>query len=1083
METEGLLAAPDETVQRMQRRFRVALGAFLFVLVLALTPWTRDPAGDIKRLILGVASAGMVMAWLAASWRLGVPVRRPRIALELLLGLLIFLAIGTLRSPFPGVSMTQLGYFASLFLLYFVASQVYIEARHVNGLLMTLCAAMACATAYAFLQKVGWDPFPWTDRQLDVYTNLPGTFGNPNYAAHALILAIVIAIYFGARPDTRWGLGLALAFAVHQVFTDQRAGLIALAAAGVLLVSARISGYVIRGPIGRTVAGIALAVAVGIAAVSGYMLQNKARHEIALPLDGSLLLRYNGYLNAAAMALDKPLLGHGPGVYALRTPEYWTTFEQQWFAQEQRMNEHVHNDLLELAVDGGMPAAGLYLSALLLMMAFGLLLALSAPPGDRRKLGYMFAALFMVFLVDGLFGFNLRVPVSASVLFLMFGALEGLWAGGRPATVPARVPGAAGRIWRFGMAGAALFVAIWSINVFVSELCHHSGLRAHYEVLRVVNAPIDKQRDMDPERARSFVSARAAQAREAFKWGERLAPWNHIFAGRMGEADMALRDFDRAVTDLERALALNPYYIPTLARLGNAKLTLAQSLIDAAGKAKTVPEAAVPELLDDAQEYADQIANLCAMYPGAEDLKGRIANARATYLGALRPPAERAEIAAQWNAAEKHFETAIQLGARNHIDIYRLLAQLRKAKGDRKGEEEALVRAVQANPSDELMWRAFFDYTLQAKPSDRLRSTLYLLMSHISALDPPKNDALGRGYMVLAKYHAQEKDFSAADAAYENAVRVGSERADIWTAFAQYANRNDRLPLYEAKLNDAAAEAVSAQVISHPALAVGFLLLAEIRETKQADIDGAEAAFVRAVRFGPDRADVWANYANFARKNDRLGAFKETLESSCTECMANGPVPLVYVRAVCDVLEKGGGALDVATDALLRQFREYPEDNKRLMTVHLGWAAQLMLEEAVAAQAAGKTLCLTYLNLGIVLAGMDQFAAAETLFPPAMQCLEGENVAIAGTHWADVLQRSGRSDAAQNLLNDLVARFPETLMVRWAYAQLLAKTERVPEAVQEYDAILAFPFLQPSERQRIQAERTALLQAPAVEQP
>lgn len=1082
-EDEGLQSTPEDAVQRMQAHFRAALGIYVFVLVLALTPWTRDPAGDIKRLILSLSSAGMAVAWLAASWRFGVAVRRPRIALELLLGLLIFLAIGTLRSPFPGLSVTQLGYFASLFLLYFVTSQVYTEPRHVNGLLFALCGAMTCATAYAFLQKAGWDPFPWTGREMDVYTNLPSTFGNPNYAAHTIILAIVAALYFGSRPDTRWGLGLALLFAVYQYFTDQRAGLIALTAAAVLLASVRVAGFALRGSTARAAAAIVLSAGLGFAAVSGYMLQNKARHEIALPLDGSLLLRYNGYLNAAAMILDRPLLGHGPGVYAVRTPKYWTTFEQQWFAQEQRMNEHVHNDLLELAVDGGVPAAGLYLAALLLMTAFGLLLALSSPPGDRRRLGYTFAALFTAFLVDGLFGFNLRVPVSASLLFLFFGALEGLWAAARPAAARAAAPGALGRLWRFGMASAALVVAGWGLAVFVSELFFHSGLRAHYEVLRVVNAPIDKQRDVDPERARRFVATRASQARKAFEWGERLAPWNHIFAARMGEAGLALRDYERAVTDLERALALNPHFVSSLVRLGNAKLAMARGLINTAKKEETVPDKKAAKLLDEAREYADRISNLCAVYPAAEDLKGRIADARAQYLGALQPPAERAEIAAQLDAAGQHFERALQLGARNHIDIYRLLAQVRNAKGDREGEEEALVRAVQANPSDELMWRVFFDYALHAKPSDRLRSTLYMLISHIGDLDPPNNGALGQGYMVLAKYHAQEKDFDAADTAYENAIRVGSERADIWTAFAQYASRNDRLPLFEAKLGEITADAEAADVISHPALAVAYLLLAEIRETRQEDMDGAEAAYKQAVRLGPDRPDVWANYANFARKTNRLEPFKDALKSSCATCLRQGPTPLAYVRAVCDVLEHGGSALDAASGALLRQFREYPEDNKRLMTVHLGWAAQLLLEETVAAQANGAPICMTYLNLGIVLAAMDQFAAAETLFPPAVTCLDGENVAVAGTHWADVLQRSGRIEQAQNLLKDLVARFPETLMVRWAYAQSLVKTEHVPEAVQEYDAILAFPFLQPSERERIESERTALLQAPEPAQP
>ena len=1082
-ETEPELDVARESVLRMQRRFRIAIAGYLCVLVLALTPWTQDPAGDIKRLILLGGSAILAASWLAASWRRGVPVRRPRMANEVLLVFLAFFLAGTLLSPFRGVSVTQLCYFFALYALYFVASQVYNDARQVDGLLVAFVVALVLASLYAFAQKLGLDPFPWTDRDQDVYTNLPGTFGNPNYAAHTLILGIIAAIYLAWSQHNRWFLGAAGVFLVYQYFTEQRAGLIALAAVLVFLGCVWAAGKLWRPPVGRAAAALAITVALGLAGVGGYMLQNKMRNGSALPLDGSLLLRYNGYLNAAAMIMDRPLLGHGPGVYALRTPAYWTSFEQQWFAQEQRLNAHVHNDLLEVAVDAGLPAAGLYLSAMILGISFGLLFALSSRTGGRGRIGFMFAGVFLAFLVDGLFGFNLRVPVSASLFFVLLGCLEGLWSNAPAGAVRTARPGTWGRVWRTGMAGAAIFTAAWGLTVFVSELFLQAGLRAHFESLRILNASPGEQRGMDPEQARAFVMARAADARAALEWGERLAPWNHRFAGRMGEAGMALREYPRAVADLERALALNPYYIPTLARLANAKLALAEEGMDEAEAHKTAPDPKAARLLNEAEAYADQIMGLCPPFPTAEDLEGRICCARAKFLSESQPPAERAEIMAQWDAAEDHVTRAIALGARNHIDLYRLLARIREERGDRDGREEAIVRAVQADPADEIMWKTFFDYAMHAKVSDRVLSTLYLLIAHIGTLDPPRNDALAQGYMVLGYCQAQKKDLPSADAAYENAIRVGQDRADIWTAFAQYTRRNDKLPMFEAALDKTTAEAEADGVVSQNGLSVAQLLMAEIREASGQTPELIDAAYRKAVRFGPDRPDTWANYANFARKNDRMEEFKAVLKESCAKCLVDGPTPLAYVRAVCDVLERGASALEAASETLLRQFREYPENDARLRTVHLGWATQLLLEALAAAQESGAPLCMTYLNLGIILAGMDQFTAAEALFPPAMQCLDGVNAAVAGTHWADIMQRSGRLEEARNLLKDLAARFPDTLMVRWAYAQLLAKVNQVPEALQEYDAILAFPFLQPSERVRLESERTALMQAPVAPRP
>lgn len=1064
----------DTSIEFMQRRFRVALGVFFVLLTLTITPWTPDPAGDIKRLILSVGAAGLALAWLTASWRLGVPARRPRLFLELLLGLLLFYAASTLLSPYPMWSIGELVFFLALFGVYFVASQVYTHESQVHALFLFVCGAMAAASAYAFCQKAGFDPFPWTDREEDVYTNLPGTFGNPNYAAHMLVPAMFLAGCLALRRATAWCAGFLGVFALYQYWTEQRGGLIAIAAAIVLLLCAGLARRVIKGATRRAVVTLVLVAALGMAGIGAYMLQNRLRNGTALPLDGSLLIRYNGYLNAAAMVLDHPLLGHGPGVFALSTPAYWTAFEQQWFAQEQRMNAHVHNDLFEVAVDAGLPAAGLYLAVLVVGVCFGLLMAWRATGADRRRLGLTFAACLFAFLVDGLFGFNLRVPVSATLLFLLLGVMEGLYGREAAAHPEGLSSGRLGKAWRVGMAGLAIACAVWGALVFSSQFLLQQGLRYHMRAIKVVNASPQERKGVDPKEATAFVKSETQKARQLLEAGERLAPWNHLLAGRLGELAMAVGDYAAAVTQLERALRLNPEYVPTLARMANAKLALAEAALADAAAAQTPPPESAIKLLDEADRYASRAQELCAPFPTAEDLKGRIACARATCLSRLQPPAAASEIRTRWAEGAEHFERAIQLGARNHIDLYRLLARAREEQGDEAGKEEALVRAAQANPADELMWAGFFDFALRSACSDRVRSTVNLLISHIGQLEPPRPDALSNAYLVLAKCYSEQGNLNAADLAYMDSVKYGADQATVWTAFAQYANKNARIGLYRAELAKAADAAEAAEVLTQHALAVGCLLEGEILEAAP-NLDGAEAAYTRALRFGPDRPDVWANFANFARKNGRLDTFKEALRASCKRSLEYGPTPLAYVLAVSNVLEQGPTALDAATDALLKQYREYPGDRKRLLTIHLGWVTQLFVEAMAAAQQSGAAPCMANLNLAIVLAGMDQFAAADTLFPAAMHCLDGQNVAVAGMQWADTMQKMGRMQEALNLLSDLMARFPDMTDIRHVYAQTLGKAQKIPEAVQEYDALIALPFLSPSVRDQLQKERDALL--------
>lgn len=1068
----------QEQVQGMHRWFRAAIAGYLCLLVLAVTPWTPDPAGDIKRLLLAAFSASLAVAWLAASWRRGVSVRRPRIALEVLLGMLVCYGIATVRSPYPGFSVTELAFFGSLFLLYFVASQAYTKEPEVLALMKTLCAAMTAASVYALFQKIGLDPFPWTDREQDIYTNLPGSFGNPNYAAHTLVLALIMAVLVARHAGKRWVWAVPVLFAVYLYFTGQRGGVIGLGAATILLLVARGASRFISNPIKRVMAALLITALVAAVAVGCYMLQNKARNGVALPLDSSLLLRYNGYLNAAAMILEKPLLGHGPGVYAVTTPAYWTTFEQQWFAQEQMMNAHVHNDLLEVAVDAGLPAAGFYLALLLLGACYGLLTAFTASGAERRRLGYAFAALFLTFLVDGLFGFNLRVPVSASVLFLMLGALEGLWASADTRAAPLRRPGLPGIAWRLGMAGAAVVIAVWGTRVFLSEFMLQRGLKHHHLMMKVLNAPPQEKRAMDPQKAAAFVEAQREMAEAALTWGERLAPWNYLFAGRLGETEAAARAYDAAARHLDRALRLNPYYVPTLARLAGTRIAQVEAALSLEQPGPTEADKTLEALLEDAGRHAGRISELCPAFPIAEELKGRIACLRAKCLARRDPPADRVEIEEQWKQGEAHLERAIQLGAKNHIELYRLLAQVRETLADPEGEEEALVRAAQANPGDELLWDMFFSFAIRAKVTERLKSTLNMLIAHIVSLDPPRHDAVANGYLALARCLTETKDLAGADEAFVNAARYGVEQEGVWKAFAQYAHEHERLPLYEQSLREAVQASIESGAPTHPGLAIAHLLLAEIYEGQKppADTAAIEAVYQQAVQFAPDRPDVWANYANFARKQDRMDAFKETLKASCRKAIETGPTPLAYVRAVFDALDQGPVALESSTATLLRQYREYPPDNVHLVTVHLSWAAQILFDVAVNAQDGETPLCMTWLNLAIVLSGMEQYAVAESLYPRAMQCLEGENIAVAGVQWASTLQRTGRMPEALNLLRDLLGRFPDTPDLRHAYAQALARNQQITEALQEYDRLLDLPYLPPNVTQQLETERNALLQ-------
>lgn len=748
---------------QMERQFRIAIGAFLVVLVLAIYPFTNDPSGDIKRLITGWAAFALGSVWLGAVWTGRLPIRRPGVSLPLLLALLALFLIAALRSEFRWIGLLETGSFFFLFVLYFIASQVYRDITQARRLLLVVCWAMALASCYGFMQKAGLDPFPWADRSSEVYTNLPATFGNPNFAAHALILAIIMVVYLMAT-GLRWWWGsiFLLIFLTHLRFTGQRAGIIALAAAAFLVAVAWLFGRRTKRPVTAAAFVLILVMIISVAGAGVAMAVSKWRTGTSIPLDTSLVIRYQSYVSAADMLFDRPLLGYGPGVYGIAYPEYWTPFEQEWFAQELSMNAHVHNDLIELGIDAGLPAAGLYFTLLVLGMGYGLVMAFTPGPPERRRLGYMFAAFFLAFLVDGLFGFNLRVPVSAGIFFLTLGLLDGLWAASQPVeTVISRSRNPLPRLALF--AALMLFVLLESCR-FSAAYCMQQGMRAQLK------------RDYP-------------KARESFELGRSLAPWDGDFERRLGQVSIGEHDFDNAVRHFERALEINPYYILGRVPLAQTKMAVAQHLVQQ-DNAKVNDALAI---LDQAIDHLEELLKICPMFPPAHDMLGRVASVSALFVTQSGAPDAPGRAAAYWRSAETHLLKAIEYELENRSELYRMLAKVRIALGNQDGAEQALVRAAQADPADTETWPIFLDLANNRKDYDRLRNTLYAQIQRLKEADTLKPEALATAYLYLANVLENGyTDLDAVDQAFWGAVEYGPLRPEIWTNLARYAREKNR---------------------------------------------------------------------------------------------------------------------------------------------------------------------------------------------------------------------------------------------------------------------------------------------------
>ncbi|MCX5759158.1 MAG: hypothetical protein NTU83_11750, partial [Candidatus Hydrogenedentes bacterium] len=568
---------------------------------------------------------------------------------------------------------------------------------------------------------------------------------NPNFAAHTLVLAVVMAVYLATARRMVWCVGFAALFLAHLRFTGQRAGWLSLLAAVMLLAVYALTRRRIRRP-ARAVAATLLIVgvlgAVGFAAAMGI---SKARTGSAYPLDLSL--------------------GWGTGNYRIEYPPFWTPYEQRWFGEELRQNAHVHNDLLEFAADAGLPAAGLYLAFLVLGIGYGLYMAATFAEPLKRRLGLAFAALFAVFLVDGLFGFNVRVPVSAAILFLVAGAMEGFWysnVSAEPA-VSFRLP----RVLREDWKVVALAVSVLYTGV---ETCSLASQVFYQDALGLVQA-------------RQY-----GRADTGLKWAERLGPWNAKLARQRGIIAMARRDWSGAIGHLERSLKRDPYYITTLVLLARSQMSMA--LNDAS--VRRAPDKQCMAELDEAEATVRRALKLCSTFPPTEDLLGRISSSRAMFLKAM-PGNTEERIGQMWQTAESHFLKAIQYGAQNSSETYRQLAQVRIALHNYEGAEAAIVRATQADPADNANWPFFYGFACNAKRYDRFGKALDWRIARLAEKTPPDTANLATAYLWKGSIEQDGvKNLDVAERAFRDAVTMTPSRPDTWSAYARFAETAQR---------------------------------------------------------------------------------------------------------------------------------------------------------------------------------------------------------------------------------------------------------------------------------------------------
>lgn len=355
-----------------------------------------------------------------------------------------------------------------------VALQVVRVRRDLRGLAAALVSGAAIVSAYGVLQFLGFD---WADRSIE----MPGfevrrafaTFGNPNFLAALLVLALPVAtgLALGARRSVAWAAwwtasGL-IAAALLATFTRGAwlAGVIGMAAFVWALGSnaIRVAG---RSRLAIGLVGAALAVVIAISLASSGEVNIIERLTVGASTGERVLTLQAGF----AAAAERPMLGWGPDRFLAAFRQVRPDRYAEQFGTIATIN-NAHSWPVQAAATLGIPAALLFLGALVWPIAATVRLLprrRAAETVDTLYAGVWAGCLgFVVCMM-----FNVAALAATVPFFLMLGALMvPIATGARHASNDdaARRPALWARSTGIGLAVATVAALVWGVTLLAAD--------------------------------------------------------------------------------------------------------------------------------------------------------------------------------------------------------------------------------------------------------------------------------------------------------------------------------------------------------------------------------------------------------------------------------------------------------------------------------------------------------------------------------------------------------------------------------------------------------------------------------------
>ena len=380
-----------------------------------------------KELVLHVVALGAALLCLAKARRLALGRADQLIALFLIVGIAsaVFATNWWLAGRAVAVSLSSAAIFWS--------ARAMSRAGLARPLLTAVAVAAVIGAVTALLQAYGV-----RTEYVSLNRAPGGTYGNRNFMAHVCVIAAPILMLVATTAPTRKAFGWwAAAFALVAgalILSRNRAAWLALIVAGVVLIPLVILAL-IRGRAGlRFGRLLVLPVAAALGAGLALVLPNTLDWNSESPYldtaksvvnykEGSGHGRLVQYGNSLRMSLRHPLLGVGPGNWAVVYPRFASDDDPSLADDGTTSNPWPSSDWMTFVSERGVAATILLGLALLALMADAWRALRAAGTAEDRLAACALVATIASVVVVGMFDAVLLLPPPALITWAALGAL------------------------------------------------------------------------------------------------------------------------------------------------------------------------------------------------------------------------------------------------------------------------------------------------------------------------------------------------------------------------------------------------------------------------------------------------------------------------------------------------------------------------------------------------------------------------------------------------------------------------------------------------------------------------------------